>query len=191
MSAKEEPRPSDAQPPIIFRKKKPKSIRQRAAADPGSKGEREGAGNVRQKTNSTPAEEQEAPPSALAVLLEAVERKNEVLGPGDEKNTQEERAEEATPTGAGEDEEAPALAELLRQRRKQQHRPKGVEFRAERLSSRGNDEGDEKAVGRVNPESSLMVRSAGEEAQNAPVGGLLKRFAPQMGLRTDLVNRHM
>jgi len=180
MSAEEEPRPSDVPKPIVFRKKKPKSIRQRAAADADEK-DRHNENDVKQTTTRTTAAQEEST-STLAALLKAVDGRHAVLGETDD-------GEEGDKTADAKEKEAPALSELLKQRRKQQHRPKGVEFRVERFSHDG-DLG-EAARGAENPETSLAPGDTSEAPQDVPVGGLLKRFAPQMGLRTDLVNRHM
>ncbi|KEZ44192.1 hypothetical protein SAPIO_CDS3120 [Scedosporium apiospermum] len=80
-----------------------------------------------------------------------------------------------------EEDDGPSVAEVLRQRRKQQ-RLGGIGFGPEKpLSDLGDEEVQEQAV----------VRAEGALDADAILGGIPKRFAVQTGLVGELVNKHM
>jgi hypothetical protein len=184
MSAEEDSKCGEVPAPVIFRKKKPKSIRQRATAADVEE-PREEEARTRTESSDPAAGARVAAPSTLAALLKAVDKRK-----GMERDDEEETDEAGKEAKTTEPGETPALAVLLRQRRKQQHhRTRGLEFRVERPGRDGN--GDDDGSQSANPQRGIAPRRTEEEGQDAPTVGLLKRFAPQMGLRTDLVNRHM
>jgi len=88
----------------------------------------------------------------------------------------------ATASRIGEEEDdGPSVAEVLRQRRKQQ-RLGGIGFGPEKpLGDLGDEEVQEQAV----------VRAEGALDADAILGGIPKRFAVQTGLVGELVNKHM
>lgn len=71
----------------------------------------------------------------------------------------------------------PSVAEALRLRAQRRHRHKGVGF-----TSSVDD------AASTRPERALVVHAPPDDE---PIGGMTTRFAPQTGLSSQLVNKHM
>ena len=88
----------------------------------------------------------------------------------------------ATIPAAEEEDDGPSVAELLRQRRKQQ-RLKGASSNSGRPRGDPNDEEIQ--------EQALVRAEAALDSIDTGLGAIPKRFAAQTGLVGELVNRHM
>ncbi|OTB08700.1 hypothetical protein M426DRAFT_18787 [Hypoxylon sp. CI-4A] len=89
---------------------------------------------------------------------------------------------------AAEEEKGLSVAEVLRLRNARKARLGGVRFGAS--SSHGSNDATTAAPGEILDELSLMIREEENKALDI-AAGVQKRFAPQTGLATEMVNQHM
>ena len=177
------------EPQVVFRGKKRKAYRQRTETDDRDDATTRGATPVAPSHNGTmdPTIDQSSAPSDPSAPAATA------TSPGQEngKKTAKEEQEE-------EEEKGLSVAEVLRLRNARKSRLGGVKFSAvDSAGSRGTADGQTGGEDDINgnmDDLSLMIReeeSRVVERSTTAAAGVKGRFAPQTGLSSELINKHM
>ena len=176
---------------VVFRGKKRKAYRQRTETDDRDEAKTRGATPVAPSHNGNGTTDPTTGPSSAPSDPSAPAATATSPGQENGKKTAKEEQEE-------EEEKGLSVAEVLRLRNARKSRLGGVKFSAvDSAGSRGTADGQTGGEDDINgnmDDLSLMIReeeSRVVERSTTAAAGVKGRFAPQTGLSSELINKHM